>query len=370
MNPIQEIFRTHGGAYLARYGDAAPHAHRKVIRAIQQCGTPKMGTHLFACDDCRDAHRTGSSCGNRHCPVCQAGKSDDWLRKQLEKALPVTYFMVTFTVPEQARRLIRSNQKIGYTALFNAAAQSMKTLAKDARFVGCDMAGFTGVLHTWTRQLEYHPHIHFIVPGGGLDADAEQWKPSGQSFYIHERPLSKMYRGKFMDELKQAGLAPDPAVWGVDWVVDVQNVGDGENALTYLAQYIFRIAIAPSRIVEATRTHITFKYKNSDTGKWHTCTLKVFEFMRRYLQHVLPHGFTKIRHYGFMSPNCKVTLRRICELITHWLIELGKRLPPKARPKPPRKKKPWVCEHCGGTILWHKFTPPKNMDCAGSPALC
>ena len=360
MNSIQEIFREHGDGYLARYGDAVPHAHRKVISAIQQCGTINKGTHLFVCDDCRDCHRIGSSCGNRHCPVCQAGKSDDWLRKQLEKALPVTYFMITFTVPQELRRLIRSNQKVAYAALFNAAVQSMKTLAKDPRFVGCDTAGFTGVLHTWTRQLEYHPHIHFIVPGGGLDAAGNEWKPSGPSFYIHGRPLSKMFRGKFMDELKQAGFAPDPAVWDVDWVVDVENVGDGENALKYLAQYIFRIAIAPSRIMEVTRTHITFKYKNSDTGKWCTCTLKVFEFLRRYLQHVLPHGFTKIRHYGFMSPNCRVTLQRICALITHWLIELGKRLPPKAKIKPPREKKPWICKHCGGLIEWYKFMPPRT----------
>lgn len=274
----------------------------------------------------------------------------------MKKALPVTYFMITFTVPQQLRRLIRSNQRIGYQALFKAAVTSMKTLAKDQHYVGCDTAGFTGVLHTWTRQLEYHPHIHFIVPGGGLDAAGQEWKPAGEAFYIHERPLSKMFRGIFMEELKKAGLRPDPVVWDIDWVVDVENVGNGENALKYLAQYIFRIAIAPSRIVKVTQTHVTFKYENSKTKEWKTCTLEIFEFMRRYLQHVLPSGFTKVRHYGYLAANCKVAIDQIRDLIVHWATQLGTRLPPKAKPIPPRDKKPWTCA-CGGTFRWRIFIP-------------
>lgn len=351
---IQEIFRTHGDAYLAQYGDRMPANHRKVISAIRNCGTSHFGVHSFVCDDCHEIHRTGSSCGNRHCPVCQAGKSDDWLRAQLKKALPVNYFMITFTVPQELRRLIRSNQKIGYAALFKAASGAMKKLAKDPRFVGCDTAGFTGILHTWTRQLEYHPHVHFIVPGGGLSGD-DEWKSSGPAFYIHGRPLSIIYRAKFMDELKKAGLVAPHCVWDHDWIVNVRNVGNGERALKYLAQYVFRIAISPKRILRVTDKTVTFKYQNSETKKWRTCTLDLFEFMRRYLQHVLPHGFTKIRHYGFMSPSAKVPLRRIRELICILYELIVDHLP---EPKP-RPKKPWVCAHCGGHIHWYKFTPPR-----------
>ncbi len=353
-NSIQEIFRDHGDGYLQRYGDRMPASHRKVILAIRNCGTTHFGIHSFVCDDCHDVHRAGSSCGNRHCPVCQADKSDNWLRKQLAKALPTNYFMITFTVPQELRRVIRSNQQVCYAALFKAASGAMKKLAKDKRFVGCDIAGFTGILHTWTRQLEYHPHVHFIVPGGGLNADGTEWKSSAAGFYIHGKPLSIIYRAKFIEALKEAGLNVPPCVWEPDWVVDTRNVGNGKRALRYLAQYIFRIAIAPSRIVRVADGHVTFRYQRSGEKKWRLCTLDLFEFMRRYLQHTLPHGFTKVRHYGFLSPNAKVPLQTIRELICR-LYEILIPLLPKI-PTPP-KKKPWTCPHCGGHIHWYKYTP-------------
>jgi hypothetical protein len=179
----------------------------------------------------------------------------------------------------------------------------MKKLAKDPRFVGCDTAGFTGILHTWTRQLEYHPHVHFIVPGGGLNKDGSEWKPSGAEFFIHAKPLSLIYRAKFIGLLEKEGLIVPPCVWDPDWVVDCRNVGNGKRALKYLAQYVFRVAIAPSRILKVTDTEVLFKYKRSGEKKWRKCKLKIFEFMRRYLQHTLPHSFTKVRHYGFMASN-------------------------------------------------------------------
>lgn len=354
MNSIQEIFKAHGAAYIQRHGKRMPTRHRKVISAIQHCGTSRFGTHLFACDDCRDAHRTGSSCGNRHCPVCQAGKSDDWLRKQMEKTLPVNYFMITFTVPQELRRLIRSRPEVCYAALFKAASDAMKKLAKDPRFVGCDVAGFTGVLHTWTRQLEYHPHIHFIVPGGGIDRHGTEWKSSRADFYIHGKPLSVIFRAKFIELLKAADMDVPRCVWEPDWVVDIRSVGNGTRALKYLAQYIFRVAIAPSRIIRVADGQVTFRYQRSGEKKWRACTLETFEFMRRYLQHVLPHGFTKIRHYGYLSPNSKVGLQRVRELICRLYEILAPHLPSRK----PRKKKPWVCDRCGGHIVWHKFTPP------------
>ena len=353
MNSIQEIFRAQGSAYLARFGDRMPANHKKAIHAIRNCGTGAFGTHLFSCTGCGGLHQADSSCGNRHCPTCQAGKSDEWLKKQEAKALPVNYFMVTFTVPQELRLLIRANQKAAYSALFEAASGALKKLAKDPRFVGCDTAGFTGILHTWTRQLEYHPHIHFIVPGGGIDKTGTEWKASGAAFFVHAKPLSKIYRAKFIELLNQEGINVPACVWEPDWVVDCRHVGNGKAALKYLSQYVFRIAIAPSRIIRVAGGEVWFKYQRSGEKKWHTCKLKVFECMRRYLQHVLPHGFTKIRYYGFMAPNAKVPLARIRELICALYEIIIELLPAKK----PRRKKPWICKTCGGTIRWREFIP-------------
>lgn len=356
-NAIQQIFQKHGRAYLARYENEMPSNHKKVIHAISNCGTGAFGQHAFACDGCGEYHYADSSCGNRHCPSCQGGKSDEWLHKQMGKVLPVSYFMITFTVPEQLRRLIRSNQKVCYTALFKAASGALKQLAKDPKYVGCGTAGFAGILHTWTRQLEYHPHVHFIVPGGGLSKDGDEWKSSAVSFYVHARPLSKIYRAKFIGELKQAGLDVPSCVWDPDWVVDARHVGNGKKALEYLAQYVFRVAIAPSRIMGVGDTHVTFKYRPSGKKNWKKCSLEIFEFMRRYLQHTLPRGFTKIRHYGFLAPNSRVSLERVRELICVLYEMLVDLLPEKKAPR----RKPWTCKSCGGLIQWREFIPvPKR----------
>ena len=353
MNSIQQLFRTHGAAYLERFGDRMPANHKKVIHAIRNCGTGAFGQHSFSCNGCGELHSADSSCGNRHCPTCQTGKSDEWLEKQLKKALPVNYFMITFTVPSELRRLIRAHQKVAYAALFKAGSDAIKKLAKDERHIGCQTAGLTGILHTWTRQLEYHPHIHFIVPGGGLSKDGTQWKASSNEYYIPDRPLSKIYRAKFIERLKKEGLTVPPCVWEVDWVVDVENVGNGKQALKYLAQYVFRVAIAPSRILSVTDTEVLFKYQPSGSKVWKKMSLKIFEFMRRYLQHVLPHGFTKVRHYGFLASNTKVPLAKIRELICALYEILVERLPKKK----PSHRKPWTCKTCGGLIRWREFIP-------------
>ena len=352
-NSIQQLFHTHALDYLECFGSRMPANHKKAIQAICNCGSALCGKHSFLCDGCGKLHIVNGSCGNRHCPTCQTGKSDEWLQKQEAKALPVNYFMITFTVPSELREIIRANQKAAYSALFKAASGAIKKLAKDPRFIGCDTAGFTGILHTWSRQLEYHPHVHFIVPGGGIDKAGTEWKASRADFFVHARPLSKIYRAKFIELLKKEGLEVPASVWDVDWVVDSRCVGNGKKALKYLAQYVFRVAIAPSRILKITETHVIFKYKPSGSKSWKKMSLKIFEFMRRYLQHVLPHGFTKVRHYGFMAPNAKVPLSKIRELICR-LYELIKPLLPQ---KKTQHKKPWICKLCGGIIRWEDFTP-------------
>ena len=354
MNAIQEIFRQYGPAYLAQYGDNIPANHRKVIRAIQNCGNGLFGRHAFVCDKCNEWHTVDSSCGNRHCPVCQAGKSDEWLRKQQAKALPVNYFMVTFTVPQELRRIIRSNQKVCYAALFKAASEAMKKLAKDPKHIGCNTAGFTGILHTWTRQLEYHPHVHFIVPGGGLNKDGTEWQSSRTDFFLPAKPLGIIFRAKFIELLKDAELTVPQCVWKPDWVINIRNVGNGNNALKYLAQYVFRVAISPNRIIRFNGGEVTFRYRRSGEKKQRICTLDALEFIRRYLQHILPHGFTKIRHYGFLAPNSRVPLQKVRELVCRLYEILRPYLPPV---QPPRKK-PWQCKTCGGRIRWKVFIPP------------
>jgi len=167
---------------------------------------PSANQHAFSCDGCGKFLSADSSCGNRHCPTCQTGKSDEWLNKQLKKVLPVNYFIITFTVPSELRELIRANQRVAYDTLFKAGSGAIKKLAKDERHIGCQTAGLTGILHTWTRQLGYHPHVHFIVPGGGLSKDGKEWKASVNTYYIPDRPLSTIYRAKFMELLKQEGL--------------------------------------------------------------------------------------------------------------------------------------------------------------------
>jgi len=251
MSAIQNIFKLYAPEYLNLYNSVMPDNHRKTISAIQQCRHGSFGANVFRCDTCGNIHITQCSCGNRHCPTCQNDKAAQWLINQSKNLLPCSYFLITFTIPEQLRPFVRSNQEASYSAMFSAASDSLKTLAKDNRFVGADKAGFTGVLHTWGRQLQYHPHIHFIVAGGGVSKDKGEWLPSGRDFFIHVKPLSIIYRAKFRDAMKKAGLmnSIDPKVWQKDWVVHSKAVGDGRASLKYLAPYVFRVAISNSRIV-------------------------------------------------------------------------------------------------------------------------
>ncbi len=357
MNMIQQVFRDHSSAYMARFGDRMPEAHRKVIDAVCDCRSGECGHHVFACPDCGKTHVANSSCGNRHCPVCQNDKASQWIYKQQLKLLPCTYFMATFTIPEELRAVARSNQSVVYRAMFESASASLRTLEADKRFVGCSVAGFFGVLHTWGRELQYHPHLHFIVPGGGLSKDRSKWINANGDFLVHVRALSKMFRGKLQKELEKSGLMSQiPAgVWSRDWVVHCKAVGDGRHTMKYLGAYVFRVAISAARIASYDGNSVRIKYQKVGSSKWRFMTLDVFEFMRRFLQHVLPKGFMKIRHYGFMSPNFSISIQKIREMICI-LYELLRGCPVKAeRPKPPR---PLSCPRCQSVMKWMMFIPP------------
>jgi len=357
MKRIQQIFQDHGPAYVERFGPAMPTAHRKVIDAICDCRTGARGQHVFACPDCSETHVANSSCGNRHCPVCQHEKGVDWVYRQQLRLLPCNYFLVTFTLPDGMRSLARRHPREVYRALFDEAAASLKELVADRRFVGCKIAGFTGVVHTWGRQMQYHPHVHFIVAGGGLTGERNQWVAPRGNFLVHVKALSRLFRGKFMTRIKKLDLldAASAELWKQEWVVNCQHVGSGERTLKYLGAYLFRVAISDARVVAYDGKTVTFKWQKVGSSRWRKTTLPVMEFMRRYLQHVLPCGFMRVRHYGFLSHSFSVGIDKIRELI---VAIAGRFSRVRIKVEAPKPFKPLRCPKCRGLMVWSYFLPP------------
>jgi len=317
MATVAEVLRRHGGEYLEQFGEKMPAEQRKVLRMLMACRTGELGTVQYQCVSCGRTHVMGRSCGNRHCPSCQKDKTKAWLEKQTGRLLPCPYFLITFTVPAKLRPFMRSHARVAYTALFEASSEALKALAADPKHIGTKRPGFFGVLHTWGRDLTYHPHVHYVVPGGGLSEDGETWLPSGAQFYLPVRPLSILYRAKFKEAMRRAGLLDriDPDVWKGPWIVHSKAVGDGRASLKYLAPYVFRVAISDSRIVSCEQGRVTFTYCKSGTSHEREMTLDAMEFIRRFLQHVLPTGFQKVRHYGFLSPNTRESFESV-----QWLV--------------------------------------------------
>ena len=263
--------------------------------------------------------------------------------------------MVTFTVPEQLRLFIRSHQKIAYKALFDTSSKTLKTLSADEKHIGGDLPGFFGVLHTWGRQLEYHPHIHYIIPGGSFDKEGGFWRSSRIDFYLPIRALSKMFRGKFKSVMIKAGLYDqiDPTVWKLDWNVNCQAVGSSQGSLKYLAPYVFKVAISDNRIIKVKNRRVCFRYKKQKSSRWRTMSLEVMEFIRRYLQHVLPTGFMKIRYYGFMGSGSSATLDDIRAAIERSLDYFVEERPSSEKEE---NRYPY-CPHCKGKLVfWYSLS--------------
>jgi len=366
MPTVADVLRRHGGAYLERFGPGMPAEHRKVLHAIMACRTTKLGTVFYRCSSCGRSHAMGRSCGNRHCPSCQQGKTKAWLERQLARLLPCPYFLLTFTLPAKLRRFIRAHQRAGYAALFEASSGAIKRLAADPKYVGTKSPGFFGVLHTWGRTLDYHPHVHYVVPGGGLSDNGSRWLPARADFFVPVRALSKIYRGKFRDCMRRAGLLSqiDPSVWREDWVVHSQAVGNGRRSLKYLAPYVFRVALSDHRIISCGDSAVTFSYRKSGSRRWRKMTLDATEFLRRFLQHVLPTGFQKVRHYGFASPNSKQSIESVRWVVTlHYKLPflLMARQPPAATPPPIR------CRECGGEMIVVGFAAAEPAFAARAP---
>ncbi len=314
---MAKIFKDNVDEYLQKFGKKIPANHLKVIRAIINCRTPMMGGDVYYCENCGKYDYSYHSCRNRHCPKCQSNDSQEWLSKQMEKLLPVKYHFVTFTIPEELYFLCRSNQKLFYKIIFNAAAEALKTLLNDPKWAG-GKHGFVGVLHTWTRQLLYHPHPHFIVPGGAFDVERNQWNKAQHKFLVPVLALSDIFRAKFRDLLEKKNpqifeQIPENIWKEKEFVTHSEPVGKGDKALEYLSNYVYRIAISNNRIIKYENGNVTFKYKPSGTNYYKYQTVTAIEFMRRFLQHVLPDGFHKIRYYGFLSAGGKKTFEKVQE---------------------------------------------------------
>lgn len=306
---LAEIFWRFGKSYRQKYATRMPSIHLKAMRAIEQCRTEALGGQVYRCPDCEQVQYSYHSCRNRHCPKCQNENAERWLEQQQDLLLPVPYFLLTFTLPAGFNEVTRSHQRLIYDLFFKTSAAATQQLAQDPRFVG-GRIGMVGVLHTWGRNLAYHPHIHYLVPAGGLADAGSTWIPARQNFLLPVRALSRIFRGK----LKQALRCTDcytrlPAkVWKQEWVVHCEPVGSGLGALKYLAPYIFRVAISNNRILKLENDQVTFRYRDTETGAERLCTLGAEDFIHRFLQHVLPKGFVKVRYYGIFSPGLRKLL--------------------------------------------------------------
>lgn len=313
---LADILRRHWPAYLARYGacNILP-SHHAAVRAILSCHTPQCGGSLYACT-CGQVHYTYHGCGHRACPQCGHQDAEAWIERQAARLLPVTYHLITFTVPRELRSLIRSNQRVMLDLLFKESAATMQDVARTK--LKAEL-GLLGALHTWSRQLIYHPHVHYIAPGLGLSNSGSPVTPKDPAFLLRVEVLSARFRSRMRTALKTKH--PDlhakvpTLAWRKDWVVHSEPVGSGKAALTYLSRYIYRTAISSERQLHEHRGIITFQYRDSKTREQKTASLPALEFLARFLQHVLPRRLRRVRTYGWLSPAAKRKYERLRTLL-------------------------------------------------------
>jgi len=296
-----------------------PPAQRRALLAITRCRTPALGGHVYRCTDCTQTDFAYHSCHHRACPRCGGANTAAWTQKQTARLLPVPYFLVTFTVPEQLRGAFRAQPVAMIELLFRESAATLQAVAAVPRLLGGEL-GCVGVLHTWGRQLQQHPHVHYIVPGGGLSADGKKWLGARQPDWL--LPVAKL-AAEFRRRMEAALCASAPAwhaavpagTWRGRWTVHSQPAGSGENVVKYLARYVGRTAISDERILRADDEAVTFKYTDSATQQRKVCTVSAAEFMRRYLQHVLPPGQHRVRYFGWMHPAAKTRRMKVQTLL-------------------------------------------------------
>ena len=365
MIELADIIRRYGREYLERFGAFMLPEHHRAFWGILNCRTEAMGGHVLLCDHCgKEEGYSYHSCKNRNCPKCSGSDTERWLEKRRAELLPVPYFHVIFTLPRQLRECVRSNQRILYSILMKAAAASLLTLARDPHYVG-GLIGIMCVLHTWTRALLYHPHVHCLVPAGGMNLKGSFWIPANENFLVPVMALKKIFRGKFkeMVEKELPGVYIPDEAWTIKWHVYSKPAMQGsEQVLNYLSRYVYRVAITNSRILSITDGNVTFRYKDSRDRRWKTMTLPSMEFIRRFMQHVLPANFHKIRYYGLWSPANRTRLHQI-QIILHNNtmnkksdIQCSEMLPSKTNLL---SLEGTQCPHCAiGVLRWVKKNSP------------
>lgn len=341
---VADIFRNYGLWYRKEKGSSMPFVQHRVMGYIENCRTSFLGGHKERCVKCKKIRYSYNSCRNRHCPKCQFLTKEKWIEKRMEDLLPVNYFHVVFTLPDLLRPLALRNQKIVYDILFRSVKETLKVLSMDPKYLGADI-GFISILHTWSQTLLDHPHLHVIVPGGGLSANGENWKPFRGNFFIPVKVLSKLFRGKFLYHLNKAFLNDELKFMGKilelgdesnfkkllsrlyerDWVVFSKNAFQGaEGVIKYLGRYTHRIAISNYRIKNIAGGKVTFSWRDSkDNNKMKLMKLDVDEFIRRFLLHVLPDRFMRIRHYGFLANKNRKRLIQKCRSLLNCEAEVN-----------------------------------------------
>jgi len=361
MLEVADIFRRHGAADRDQYQLLPSQA--RALQDIQACRTAYFGGHLKQCDHCGGQVYAYHSCRNRHCPKCHGDQTERWLAQQQTRLLPSSYFLVTFTLPAELRALAFANQKKVYGLMMRCAAAALQKLAQDPRYVGGRL-GMLAVLHTWTRAMLYHPHVHMLVTGGGLSADGKEWLPAKYATYlVPAEALAIIFRAKLSAALKRAGLlAQVPRqVWRKQWVVDCKAAGQGQQVLQYLGRYIFRVAISNSRLEKFENGAVTFRYRDNRSQQLHRVTLPAAKFIHRFLLHTLPRGCAKVRYYGIWSPTCREQLEQARTLLsTSTTTKAVASLPdalPTEQAVPPA---PARCPLCGiGQLLLVQVLPPQ-----------
>ena len=338
---VADVLRRYGPVYLQTHAESLSRAQRRVMSAIELCRTAALGGHVEQCDACGHQRVAYNSCRNRHCPKCQSLARAQWLDDRQADLLPVPYFHVVFTLPEEVAAIAYQNKSVVYDILFQATAETLQTIAADPKHLGADI-GFIAILHTWGQNLQHHPHLHCVIPGGGLAPDRSCWIACRPGFFLPVRVLSRLFRRLFLERLQRAFETGGLRFFSVlsplaqalpfagylaaarctEWVVYAKEpFGGPKQVLAYLGRYTHRVAISNNRLVDIADEHVTFRwkdYRHESTRR--VMRLKASEFIRRFLLHVLPHGFQRIRHYGLLSNRCRKTgigdCRRLLKVVS------------------------------------------------------
>ena len=331
--------------FLAHYRNRLTSEHYRALAAMKQCRTQASPMMQVKCTGCEHQKLVPHSCGHRHCPHCQHHESQQWLERQIKKQLPAEYFLLTFTLPAEFRALSWAHQSVVYELLMRCGWQTVRTFSQnDKQLQGTP--GAIAVLHTNTRQLEFHPHVHLVMPAAAVDAKRRRWRTKRRGnakagYLFNHKALAKVFRAKMLSAIEAAGLTL-PRRYPEKWVVDCKSVGSGEKALVYLGRYLYRGVVAEKDIVACDNAQVSFRYRNAKTGKMERRTVPGAHFLWLVLQHVLPKGFRRARNFGFLHPNCK----RLIALL-HVLLKFA----PGQAVAWFKERAPIVCTCCGAVMV-------------------